>query len=191
MVFHRHAWTCWGFALSQSGLGRKELFTDQLLPSGWNRMLTSLLSLGSLLSAAEWVDDGVACKDEDVSSDGRRRLNEGERLTANFNDSRRTRNRLRSSPLRQRFLLAERTSILRVRWEWECFQKCPAVSSTAHSDSGPDSLSLTSETSEERFDILDLPDSESRRRCLHSIDFYPKNYGNAALKTSHKVGPSR
>lgn len=42
------------------------------------------------------------------------------------------------------------------------------------SDSGPDSLSLTSETSEERFDFLDLPDSESRRRCLHSIDFTPK-----------------
>lgn len=35
----------------------------------------------------------MACKDEDVSSDGRRRLDEGERLTANFNDSRRTRNR--------------------------------------------------------------------------------------------------
>lgn len=84
--------TCWAIALLQSGLGRKELFMDQSLQSGWNQMLTSPLSWGSPLSAVEWVDDGSACQDEDALSDKRRRLDEGKRLTANFSDLCRTQN---------------------------------------------------------------------------------------------------
>lgn len=137
-VLHRRAWTCWGFALPQSGLRRKESFMDQLLPSGLNRMLTSPLSLGSPLSATEWVDDGAVCKEEDVSSDGQWRLDEHDRLAAKSasccltSDCTDVAAPLLSSPLQQVFLWAESASILCRRYR---FQKCPTVSSTAHSDS--------------------------------------------------------
>lgn len=66
---------------------------DQLLQSGWNQTLTSPLSSGSPQSAAEWVDDRAACKEEGVSSDKRQSLDEGGRLTANLTKLCQTRHR--------------------------------------------------------------------------------------------------
>lgn len=150
---------------------------------------------GSLLSAAEWVDDGVACKDEDVSSDGRRRLDEGERLTANFNDWRRTRNR--TDVAAALFSSPTEISVGREDIDPPCaltVRMFPKMSCSFFNSSQWFRARFSPPNKWNFWGAFWFSGSAGLwvTTTLPAFNwFYTKNSSNAALKTSHKVGPSR